>query len=67
MAVVKAHTIDAKNVFPKLGEGLDIDAVNFEKMTYIDLAGYRVTDVQRFLADPSMKFFELEYEEEQTE
>jgi len=64
MAVkLKISEVYPEYVFQRLGAGKDVDAVNFEKMTYIDLAGQTVNNLQKLLADPNIKFFQKEIEE----
>ena len=63
MAKLKITEVYPEYVFQRLGAGKNVDAVNFEKMLYIDLAGQTVSNLQRLLADPSIKFFQIEVED----
>ena len=60
MAKLKISDVYPEYVFQRLGAGKDVDAINFEKMLYIDLAGQTVTNVQKLLNDPNVKFFQKE-------
>lgn len=64
MAKLKISDVYPEYVFQRLGAGKNVDAVNFEKSTYIDLAGQTVSNLQRLLADPNIKFFQIEVEEQ---
>lgn len=64
MAKLKISEVYPEYVFQRLGAGKNVDAVNFEKSTYIDLAGQTVSNLQRLLADPNIKFFQIEVEEQ---
>lgn len=64
MAKLKISEVYPEYVFQRLGAGKNVDAVNFEKMTYIDLAGQTVANLQKLLADPNIKFFQIEVEEQ---
>lgn len=64
MAKLKISEVYPEYVFQRLGAGKNVDAVNFEKSTYIDLAGQTVSNLQRLLADSSIKFFQIEVEED---
>ena len=63
MAKLKITEVYPEYVFQRLGAGKNVDAVNFEKMLYIDLAGQTVSNLQRLLADPNIKFFQIEVED----
>ena len=63
MAKLKISEVYPEYVFQRLGAGKNVDAVNFEKMLYIDLAGQTVSNLQRLLADPSIKFFQIEVDD----
>ena len=63
MAKLKITEVYPEYVFQRLGAGKNVDAVNFEKMLYIDLAGQTVSNLQRLLADPSIKFFQIEVDD----
>ena len=57
---MKISEVYPEYVFQRLGAGKDVDAINFEKTLYIDLAGQTVTNVQKLLNDPNVKFFQKE-------
>ena len=50
-------------VFTRLGAKKDVDAVNFNTKTYVDLAGLTVAQVLNLIATPNVKFFQIEPDE----
>lgn len=51
-------------VFSRLGAGKHVDAVDFKKMVYVELAGQTVAQVQFLIAratkDKDVQFFQIE-------
>ena len=60
---MKISEVAGKYVFEKLGKSEKVDAVDFKKMTYIDLKGQLVEHVQllvnRSATDGDVKFFTI--------
>lgn len=60
---MKISEVYPEYVFQRLGAGKDVDAVDFKKKEYIDLAGQTVTYVQHLLVQPDVKFYQLDESE----
>lgn len=67
--MLKITEVYPEYVFRRLGEGKDVDAVDYKRRVYVDLSGQTVSYVQnltvRAANDKDVKFFQLEVEEEQ--
>lgn len=65
--MLKITEVYPEYVFRRLGEGKDVDAVDFKRRVYMDLSGQTVSYVQnltvRATNDKDVKFFQLEVEE----
>lgn len=59
---LKISEVYPEYVFQRLGKGLDVDAVDFKKKTYIDLEGQTVGAVQHLILSDTIKFYQLEEE-----
>lgn len=63
---MKISTVYPEYVFARLGAGYRVDAVDFKKMTYVDLSGQTVSQVQflvnRATTDKDVQFFQIEKE-----
>ena len=64
---IKISQVYPEYVFQRLGKGLDVDAVDFKKKTYIDLDGQLVGAVQNLVVratnDQDVQFFQIEQTE----
>lgn len=61
---MKISEVYPEYVFQRLGKGLRVDAVDYNKPQYIQLGSQTVAQVQRLIEMPNVKFFQLEEDEE---
>lgn len=61
---MKISEVYPEYVFQRLGKGLDVDAIDFNKKQYLDLADKSVAFVQNLLTKENVKFYQLEEGEE---
>lgn len=59
---MKISEVYPEYVFQRLGKGLKVVAIDFNKGLYIDLGIKTVMEVQKLLTVANVKFFQLEEE-----
>lgn len=61
---MKISEVYPEYVFQRLGKGLRVDAVDFNKSAYITLGTKTVMEVQKLIAMNNVKFYQLEHDDE---
>lgn len=63
---MKISEVYPEYVFQRLGKGLRVVAVDFNKSEFVELRAKTVGQVQQYIVMPNIKFFQIEPEETTT-